>query len=93
MERGVVAGPDFGRRSSDGYKRVSEPRSLGCPETPLARLAIDAGLGIRHASLHSPLCAVAIDAGHPPLRTPIGRGRPPWGPERAAHACRFSGGD
>ena len=33
MERGVVAGPDFGRRSSDGYKRVMEPRSLGCPET------------------------------------------------------------
>ena len=55
MERGVMAGPDFGRRSSDGYKRVSEPRSSGCPETPLARLAIDAGLGIRHASLHSPV--------------------------------------
>ena len=26
------------------------------PRTLLARLAIDAGLGIRHASLHSPLC-------------------------------------
>ena len=32
MERGVVAGPTDGRRSSGGYKRVIGPRSLDCPE-------------------------------------------------------------
>ena len=57
MERGGMAGPTDGRRSSGGYKRVIGPRSLDCPETLLSRLAIDAGLGIRHASLHSP-CAL-----------------------------------
>ena len=75
MERRVMAGPDFGRRSSDGYKRVMEPRSLGCPETPLARLAVDAGLGIRHASLHSPVTwAFAVAHTDRKWPSPVGSG-------------------
>ena len=41
MERGIGVGPKDGSRSSGGYKRNIGPRSLDCPRTLLARLAID----------------------------------------------------